>query len=354
MGHLRQNILTEQWIVFAAERSQRPDQIEKKKLQTPQSLPEKDSSCPFCPGNENMVPEIVDERQCDSNYKWATRVVPNKYPALTAEGNAGLSQEGIYLKNASYGRHEVIIESPFHNHDIPVMGTEQIECILDTYVRRFKAIFEDEDISHILIFRNHGPASGTSLVHPHSQIIGSAVIPKYIHYRQTYAENYYETKNICSLCHIIEHETHESKRIIFENDSFVVFVPYAAEVSGEVWIVPKDHQGHFGHVREKQIADLAQVLNVVLSAYCEKLENPDYNYMIYSGTRDKSDKPYVHWYIQIRPRMTIAAGFEIGSGMGINTSLPEHDAAILREYIQSRSDMKTDKKSAHYARVTGC
>ena len=59
---------------------------------------------------------------------------------------------------------------------------------------------------NIIIFRNHGPASGTSLVHPHSQMIGTAIIPRYIHDRETIAGTYFEKKGRCSLCDIIEFE----------------------------------------------------------------------------------------------------------------------------------------------------
>jgi len=44
----------------------------------------------------------------------------------------------------------------------------------------------------------------------------------------------------------------------------------------------------------------------------------------YSGVK------YYHWYVSIIPRLTKMAGFELGSGMFINASLPEENASFLR------------------------
>jgi len=62
----------------------------------------------------------------------------------------------------------------------------------------------------------------------------------------------------------------------------------------------------------------------------EKLNDPDYNYIVISATHYKAGEPHLHWYLRIRPRLTTRAGFEIGSGISINPSLPEEDAQYLR------------------------
>jgi UDPglucose--hexose-1-phosphate uridylyltransferase len=330
-NHLRKNILTGQWVIYSPLRAQRPGRPERQKFEAIENLPQKDSLCPFCPGNETMVPKIIFELKQEQNNGWFTRVVPNKYPALTTEESIKGDSKNIYLTATAFGRHEVIIESPFHNQDIPQMSQEQVVNILKTYKQRYRFLRSKfKDIMNIIIFRNHGPASGTSLVHPHSQMIGTAIIPRYIHDRETIAGTYFEKKGRCSLCDIIEFEMQVRERDIFENESFLGFVPFASEVPFEVWIAPKRHQADFCEIDEHEETDLSKALSDILSAYRDRLDNPDYNYIIHSCTRQNEMTPYLHWYVQIRPRITTPAGFEIGSGVHINVSLPEEDARILK------------------------
>jgi len=349
-NHLRQNILTEQWVIYAPQRAKRHKRQVVPNPDTTETLPERDAQCPFCMGNEKMLPDIIFELKAEQSDKWFTRVVPNKYPALITEEDIKGGNKGLYLTTSAFGKHEVIIESAFHNHDIPVMSLEQVMNVFETYVQRYRFLFDNfKDILNIIIFRNHGPTSGTSLTHPHSQIIGTSIIPKYIHDREAIAKRYYERTSHCSLCDIIEFERHDGGRNIYEDTSFLGIVPFASEVPFEVWIVPKRHCAGFDETNEREIADLSEALKNILLAYYDKLDNHDYNYIIHSCSRQKGETPYLHWYLQIRPRITIPAGFEIGSGVHINPSLPEDDARILREQInlQTKTDSHTGTKYAN-------
>jgi len=333
-GQMRQNILTEQWVVYAPQRARRPEAVAVPGALPSENLPEKHAMCPFCPGNERKLTEIAFELEAESGDRWLTRAVPNKYPALSWEGRTKGAGIGPYLATSAFGRHEVIIESPLHNKDIPLMEPEQIVRVLETYVRRHRSFQADsEEILSVIIFRNHGPASGTSLMHPHSQIIGAALIPKYVHDKEAIAAEYFEREGRCSLCDVQAFESSDGHRTIYENASFLGMVPFAAEVPCEVWIIPKEHCPDFGRITESERLHLAEAMKNVLKAYRDRLEDPDYNYVIHSCSRQKADVPYLHWHLQIRPRTAVQAGFEIGSGIHINTSLPEEDAKVLREQI---------------------
>jgi UDPglucose--hexose-1-phosphate uridylyltransferase len=192
-------------------------------------------------------------------------------------------------------------------------------------------------------------------VHPHSQIIGTAIIPKYIHDKQVIAEKYFAKNGICPVCDIIKFEANDGARTIMENGSFLAFVPFASEVSFEVWITPKRHTPDFGEINEREEEDLARALRDILSVFRDELGNPDYNYVIHSSSRQKRSNPYSHWYLQLRPRTTIPAGFEISAGVHINTSLPEDDARALKEHIKSRRDSQSNTTvDTKYAGTPGC
>jgi UDPglucose--hexose-1-phosphate uridylyltransferase len=61
------------------------------------------------------------------------------------------------------------------------------------------------------------------------------------------------------------------------------------------------------------------------------LGDPDFNYVIRSAPRRERNAAYLHWYVSVIPRVTRHAGFELGSGMYINTAMPEASAHFLRE-----------------------
>jgi UDPglucose--hexose-1-phosphate uridylyltransferase len=276
-----------------------------------------------------MLPAIIAELPGVEGESWQTRVVPNKYPALSAESDAGRHLEGIYLSMPGYGRHEVIIESPWHNRDLAQMSAEEVGVVVQTYHRRYVEMMAEHANMMAILFRNHGPQAGTSLQHPHSQLVVIGIVPRHIRWREAEAQRYFDKWGRCVLCDIVAFESQDRRRVILENDAFLVFVPFAAEVPFEIWIVPKGHEANFGAVSNGEKANLASALRGALGRLHTKLHDPDYNYVIHSAAQYKAGEPHLHWYLQIQPRLTMQAGFEIGSGMRINPSLPEEDAQFL-------------------------
>jgi UDPglucose--hexose-1-phosphate uridylyltransferase len=278
-----------------------------------------------------MLSEILLEMEGDEKKAgWRTRVIPNKFPALVPEGNSERFNIGIYVGMAGYGRHEVLIESPHHNRDIAQMSREEVRVIIETYHKRYVDLMEEHRNMMTLIFRNHGPRAGSSLIHPHSQIIVTGMVPHYIRWREEEAQRYFDEWGRCVTCDILDHELQDRSRVILENDSFVAFVPFAAEVPFETWLVPRRHSADFGSIADAEKEDLSFALRDILARIHNRLNDPDYNYIINTSARYRANEPQLHWHLQIRPRLTTIAGFEIGSGISINPSLPEDDASFLK------------------------
>ncbi len=329
-GEIRQNKATRQWVIFAPARGRRPKDFAEQ-AQERAERPEHDPDCPFCPGQEERLPGILMEQARASGEDWQTRVVPNKFPALTPEaGNTERRREGIYRTMPSFGRHEVIIESPRHDLDMATLSPEAVEVVIETYHRRYVELMRTLRNMLVIIFRNHGPQAGTSLIHPHSQLVVTGVVPQHVRLRELEAQRYFDAWGRCVFCDILDHELQAGTRVVYENGSFVAFVPFAAEVPFELWIMPEQHQADFGSIPTAMQGELAHALHGVLGMLRERLHDPDYNYVLRTAPQYKAGEPHLHWYVQVQPRLTKQAGFEIGSGMRINPSLPEDDAAFLR------------------------
>ena len=327
MSELRYNRIARDWVIIATERAKRPKEFIKVKEK--KELPEYKENCPFCPGNEKMTPE--ETFRIGGAKGWRVRTVFNLYGALSPKEKQERNIDGMHISMGGFGNHEVIIEHPRHNAVIPLMTQEEVEDIIRTYRQRYITLQNLPGIEAIIIFKNHGAAAGTSLEHPHSQLVATPIVPPQIRGRIDAAVHFFDAMGKCIFCSTLEDELRAKKRILLETDNFVSFLPYAAGSPFLIWIYPRRHMSAFAEINDEEIRDLASILKCTLKSLYFGLDNPDFNLTIRSIPAKEGSKEYFHWYISIIPRLTQPAGFELGSGMYINTALPEESAEFLRQ-----------------------
>jgi UDPglucose--hexose-1-phosphate uridylyltransferase len=263
---------------------------------------------------------------------WWVRVVPNRFPALSPEAGGGRSDDPFWRFMPGVGRHEVIIETPEHNVPFALMSDQQAEEVVLTFRDRYLALREDRAVKAVILFKNKGMAAGTSLEHPHAQIVGTPVVPGHIRHISAVATEHYDDTGRCIFCDQVEHERKVKQRIVLENDEFVALHPFAPRSPFETWIAPKHHGPSFWQISVESAKRFAHVLKAVLLKIDRHLNDPDYNVVFCSAPIEDENKPYFLWHVWIIPRLTTVAGFEIGSGMHINTALPEETAAYINDH----------------------
>jgi len=339
MSELRQNLATREWVIIASERANKPIDFASTASKPP--VPEREENCPFCPGNEEKTGEesfaIRPEGKKDGQ-GWRVRVVPNKYPALTPSPNCAIipqrTLDGPYMRMEGCGYHEVIVEHPRHDQTLATMTVEEVRLILETYWERCHQLAPDCNNLLMTIFRNYGEKAGASLRHPHSQLITTGIVPLHVRTRLYEAQRYFDDVGTCPYCDILRYELKTKERIVFENDGFLIFVPYAAGVPYEMWLMPKRHRASFGDVTKEELHGWAEALQGVLVRLARLLGDPDYNYILQTAPYPMTAVPFYHWHMEIIPHLkTRRAGFEIGSGVGINIVAPEAAAKALRETL---------------------
>ncbi len=328
MTELRQNMATKEWVIIASERVKRPDDYVTAQTPVIGSLPDYDVHCPFCPGNEELDLEVARYPAVDP---WQTRVVNNRYPALSVEGDLDRTYNGVHRLISGVGYHEVVVDHPIHNTTLALMEPEDIQLYLRTFYERGWGIRGDARIEQIIYFKNHGERAGASLKHPHSQIIGLPVVPTDIRHRIEEARRYFDDNGECVFCVMMRDELEKGERLITVSEQFVAFVLYASPSPFHIWILPRQHSVSFLYSQREQLADLAQILRDVMRRLFVGLEDPAYNLIIRSAPVKEISNDYLHWYVTIVPRVSRTAGFELGSGMFINPSLPEECADFLRK-----------------------
>ncbi len=327
MPEIRQNIVARQWVIIATDRARRPDQF--KSAEAPRKdLPVFDSRCPFCPSNEGMTP--AETYRFPQFGPWQVRAFPNKFAALSAEGELTRHTDGVKRTISGVGVHEVIVESPTHNSSLALLSDGEVEKVIAAYLDRYHKVFTDRRVEAVTLFKNHGAAAGTSLLHPHSQLIGTPVIPTEVRLRLERALRFYDDNGTCIFCAILNDELKDQTRLVAENKHFVAFIPFAALSPFHLWIYPRRHTSSFGMITADEITSFARILRVVLRKLHTGLNDPDFNLVVRTAPRESNHIRYYHWYLSVVPRLTKAAGFELGSGMYINVSRPEDSAAFLR------------------------
>jgi UDPglucose--hexose-1-phosphate uridylyltransferase len=328
MPELRFDYTTADWVVFAPLRKLRPHRM--RPATAADAAADRPETCPFCPGNEGMTPpEIYAVR---TGGQWQVRVTSNKFPALRIEDDVRREQAGpLFQHMGGCGAHEVVIESPQHTTFLALHPADHIRAVLETLQQRACDLMRDRRFQTVVIFKNHGPSAGTSLRHPHWQIIATPVVPRLLRLKYSEATEYFDRTGECLYRVLLGEELSDGKRIVAANNEFVAFVPYAAHVPFETWILPRRPQASFNSVVPEQMLPLAEILRTVLMKLYVALEDPDFNLTIDLAPRGNGETEYFQWHIRILPRLTTPAGFELGSGMSINTVLPEDAAAFLRE-----------------------
>ncbi len=333
MSELRFDMATNDWVVFAPSRALRPTDLPKhRQLSEQAQVP---ANCPFCPGNEALTPpEIFAHRSPNDRdpSNWMVRVFANKFPALRTDETPVRSEDANHFSSmAGCGAHEVIIESPRHDVFLGQQPIGQVELILGTLQYRYRALMSDKRFQTVVLFKNHGLGAGTSLQHPHWQLIATPIVPRLLRMQHYEAESYFDRHGVCLYCAMLERELAAERRILAHNHDYVAFLPFASHVPFETWIMPRSAQPSFNVVDEKQLRSLAEILKTALLKLYTGLDDPDFNLTIDDVPRGDDDKDYFRWHMRILPRLSTPAGFEMGSGMSINTVLPEEAATFLRD-----------------------
>jgi len=337
MSELRKDPVVGRWVIIATERGRRPSDFK-----VPPLSQEEVGFCPFCEGNESKTPpEIFAFRKPQTHANgpgWDIRVVPNKFPALRVEGDIEKMGVGMYDKMNGIGAHEVIIETPQHPLRLEEQPIEGIAKVFETYKIRLEDLIKDSRMRYILIFKNQGAAAGATLEHSHSQLIATPITPKRVKEELNGAEEYHQYKDRCVFCDVMREELGEKTRLVYDNEHFVAFCPFASRFPFEVWVMPRRHHPDYHSMTAPELHSLAECMKTTLTRLSKALNQPQYNYILHTGPVRWARRGYwatldydFHWHIEIMPRLTRIAGFEWGSGFYINPTLPEEAAKYLRE-----------------------
>jgi len=328
LPELRKDAVTGTWVIVAAERSKRPHDFNL------QGHHLKHNDCIFCYGNENKTPpEVLAWRPLGGEPNtpgWTVRAFPNKFPAVTVQGAPDCRETPDGNIMTAVGAHEVIVDCPDHSVSFGQLSDRQAELVIQALVERFRVLSRNPMVRYIQVFKNCGTAAGSSIEHVHWQLISVPVVPENVLRETAGAEKYREKHGVCGYCRMISGQGTGGERVIETGADFVVFSPFASRFPYETWILPRRHEADFRGIGDKELTSLGRILRKTVGRIEQALDYPPYNIVLHSAPLDKGYRDY-HWHLEIMPRLSVAAGFELGTGVFINPVAPEISAAVLRE-----------------------
>lgn len=292
MPYVRTHPLLQVPVIFAPERSRRPQPAYVDKQ------PASPHACPFCPGFEHETPPDIYRHGAPD---WSLRLFPNKYPIV--DSTAG-------------GAHEVLVETRTHEEPL---DSDTLETICTIYRERMRALLETH--LYVTIFKNRGRWGGESISHPHSQILALPFIPPRVDIELSSFQN----AAACPMCAAVS----SPELAVERRGAVVICLPPVPRFANELWIAPLRHENRFDEASDGTLRDVSSALSLVLRMLNDTPIARSWNWGVMTAPADDAARSF-HWYIEIVPRATALAGFELQSGAYVNSVPPEESFAKYR------------------------
>ncbi len=329
MSELRRDPITGRWVCLAPGRADRPEAAP----QPADAVSAAIDDCPFCEGHEERTPpELAAVRPAGGpadSPGWKVRVVPNLYPAFSFDVGPADLGSALHAYGPALGACEVIIHSPDHRRWLPYLGDDQAELVMATTWQRYRT-HSVSGVGGVVPLYNHGKEAGASLAHPHGQIYSTRVVGPVLDEEYRGAEAAHRALGVCVFCRMIEEESAQDARVVARAEQFIAIAPYASRQPYECWILPTEHLADFGEAREDASVALGKFLKAILWKLIAAAGEVPLNWYIHSLPNAVGDwRDSFHWHLEIRPKLTDIAGFELATGTYINTLAPEVAATNL-------------------------
>jgi UDPglucose--hexose-1-phosphate uridylyltransferase len=325
--------------ILAPGRAARPNAftVERRPLPDPEG-------CPFCEGRESDTPgEVWAARPAGGEPNtggWTQRAVPNLYPALREgaaepERDSGFSasadplrtsararEPDLFSSRPAIGAQEVIVHTPRHVVSLSDLAPEELEGAVEAWRVRMR---DHPEAACVQLIVNEGAGAGASREHTHAQLYALPFVPAAIARERERVASYGErTGGSGLLTDILAEEVRRRERLVAIDDEVALICPWASRSPFELRIVPRREAARF----EQDEGGAAMLGRAVSGLAAHFGEPPELNLWVRSAPLGAEQ---FHWHIDIAPRLTVHAGFEMATGVDINIYPPERAAGNLRQ-----------------------
>tara|TARA_R110002050_G_scaffold286121_2_gene436372 strand:- start:172331 stop:173350 length:1020 start_codon:yes stop_codon:yes gene_type:complete len=299
-SHKRYNILTGEWVLVSPHRAKRPWQGQKESISN-EVRPNHDPNCYLCAGNTR----INGEENPDYTDVF---VFVNDFAALQKDSKIFEINDGLFKAVSERGICKVICFSPDHSKSLADMEVVAIDKVIKAWQKEYTLLGENEMIAYVQIFENKGAVMGCSNPHPHGQIWSQSTLPNEVQKKDTHQSIYYVKNKRSLLGDYLEQEQKTNERIIYENDDFVVLVPFWAIWPFETMIVPKKKYKDITQLSDSESLSFAEAISTITKAY-DKLFDCSFPYSsgIHQAPSNNNSNEHWHWHMSFYPPLLRSA-----------------------------------------------
>ncbi len=287
--HRRRNLLTGEWVLVSPQRARRPwqGQVEPRSAQ---ELPAYDPTCYLCPGNLRAG-GVRNPRYT------ATFVFTNDFPALLPHTPVeDVSQGPFFQAQAESGLCRVICFSPRHDLTLAEMTPEAIRQVVEVWAEQVEELGRLEQVAYVQVFENRGAMMGASNPHPHGQVWANRRVPNVPALEDRHQRAYFEAHNRPLLVDYLEAELVQGERVVVENESWVVLVPYWAVWPFETLVLPRRPVTALPELKPPERRDLAHILKRLVTRY-DNLFQARFPYSMGWHGQPTDGGHYPHWQL---------------------------------------------------------
>ncbi len=298
--HRRYNILTGEWILVSPHRTKRPWQGMN---EAPAIFPSEnyDPHCYLCPGN------IRANKKVNPEYKEPYSFT-NDFAALLPGVVHSSYEEGLLKAKTESGTCKVVCFSPDHNMTLPLMKIETIAKVIELWRKEFRTLGSNPHINYVQIFENKGDIMGCSNPHPHGQIWSQFTVPEEVVKKSKMQNDYWQKSKRSLLEDYVSQELTHRDRVVFENEYFVVLVPYWAVWPYETMIIPKKHSRTILELNEQESFAFAEAIKYITIKYDNIFKTSfPYSSGIHQAPTDNKSHEYWHWHMSFYPPLLRSA-----------------------------------------------
>jgi UDPglucose--hexose-1-phosphate uridylyltransferase len=329
--HRRKNILTGEWILVSPHRTNRPWQGEVSKIQNEQRN-SYEPECYLCPGNTRANGEV------NPSYT-STYVFTNDFSALLEDvPSAKKNEKNLLVAKTERGICRVVNFSPRHDVTLAQMQEGEIENVVAVWQNEFRSLGSRPRIKYVQIFENKGSIMGNSNPHPHGQIWAQESIPMEPLKEQKQFKTHYFKTGRSLLADYLKLELRLKERLVYENGSFAVLVPFWAVWPFETIIISKRRVANILELKVGERKEYANALSVLTKKYDNLFKTPfPYSAGIHQAPTDGTKHAEWHFHMHFYPPLLRSASvkkFMVGYEMLAEPQrdiTPEYSARILRE-----------------------
>ncbi|WP_027136999.1 UDP-glucose--hexose-1-phosphate uridylyltransferase [Gaetbulibacter saemankumensis] len=299
-SHKRFNILTGEWILVSPHRAKRPWQGQNEAVSN-EKRPTYDESCYLCAGNTRINGEINPE------YK-DVFVFTNDFAALQSDSNTFSVNDGLLIAESEQGICKVVCFSPDHSKSLAEMNPTEISKVVKVWQDEYNLLGSNDKINYVQIFENKGAVMGCSNPHPHGQIWSQSTLPNEVEKKDKQQRAYFEKNSSSLLGDYLKQEQEAEERIIYENDDFLVLVPFWAVWPFETMIAPKKAFKNITELSETESFHFADAISAITKAYDRLFEcSFPYSSGIHQAPTNGEDNNHWHFHMSFYPPLLRSA-----------------------------------------------